>query len=167
MIRLFLRVLFATLLVASFSDAADKAKIIAEDDQYVSYENGIVYDKKANIEWVAGPDSDTGWHEAGSWIRNLNVDGGGWRLPTRAEVKTLYKEGAGSNNINPVFKTTGWWVWFTEKEGAWAWQFRDNFGREWWFGESPSNGSRIFAVRPRYEYIMITDGGWFGFSQLD
>jgi hypothetical protein len=36
MIRLFLRVLFATLLVASFSDAAEKAKVIAKDDQYVS-----------------------------------------------------------------------------------------------------------------------------------
>ena len=50
MIRLFLKVLFAALLVASFSDAAEKAKVIAKDDQYVSYENGIVYDEKTNIE---------------------------------------------------------------------------------------------------------------------
>jgi len=49
----------AILVVASFSDAADKAKIIAKDVQYVHYENGIVYDEKANIEWIVGPDKDT------------------------------------------------------------------------------------------------------------
>ena len=127
----------------------NKAKIIADDKRYVSYENGIIYDKKTKLEWISGPDTDTGWHDARSWIRNLSVDGGGWRFPTRAEVKTLYKEGAGSNNINPVFKTTGWWVWFTEKEGAWTWQFRRNVGREWWWGQSPTDGIRVFALRSR------------------
>jgi TolB-like protein/class 3 adenylate cyclase len=145
----------------------NKAKIIAGDERYVFYENGIVYDKKTKLDWIAGPDTDTTWHEARSWIKNLSVDGGGWRLPIREEVKTLYKKGAGTNNINPVFKTTGWWVWFTEKWRSYVWQFRDNYGREWWPHTEPSKDSRVFAVRPRYEYIMITDGGWFGFSQLD
>jgi TolB-like protein/Flp pilus assembly protein TadD len=145
----------------------NKAKIIADDERYVFYENGIIYDKKTKLDWIAGPDTDTGWHEARSWIRNLSVNGGGWRFPIREEVKTLYKEGAGTNNINPAFKSTGWWVWFTEKGGSWVWQFRDNYGREWWPGTEPSKNSRVFAVRPKYEYIMITDGGWFGFSQLD
>jgi TolB-like protein/class 3 adenylate cyclase/Flp pilus assembly protein TadD len=149
------------------SSPDNKAKIIADDERYVFYENGIVYDKKTKLDWIAGPDTDTTWHEARSWIRNLRVDGDGWRLPIREEVKTLYKKGAGTNNINPVFKTTGWWVWFTEKWRSYVWQFRDNYGREWWPHTEPSKDSRVFAVRPRYEYIMITDGGWFGFSQLD
>ena len=86
MIRLFLKVLFAALLVASFSDAAEKAKVIAKDDQYVSYENGIVYDEKTNIEWVAGPDKGTTWDEAKQWVGSLTVAGGGWRMPTMDEL---------------------------------------------------------------------------------
>ena len=105
MIRLFLKVLFATLLVASFSDAADKAKIIAKDDQYVSYENGIVYDEKTNIEWVAGPDKDMNWDEAKAWVESLPVEGGGWRMPTKDELKSLYKKGAGERNMTPLLKS--------------------------------------------------------------
>ena len=49
MIGLFIRVLFAILLVASFSNGADKAEIIAKNGHYVSYKNGIVYDEKTNL----------------------------------------------------------------------------------------------------------------------
>ena len=108
MIRLFLKVLFAALLVASLSDAAEKAKVIAKDDQYVSYENGIVYDKKANIEWLAGPDKDVTWDGAKAWAESLSVGGGGWRMPTEDELKSLYKKGAGSRNMSPLLKTSGW-----------------------------------------------------------
>jgi hypothetical protein len=48
MIRLCLRVLVTILLIASLSNAADKAKVIAKDGHYVSYENGVVYDEKAH-----------------------------------------------------------------------------------------------------------------------
>ena len=108
----------AILVVASFSDAADKAKIIAKDGQYVSYENGIVYDEKANLEWIVGPDKDTTWDEAKVWVESLLVEGGGWRMPTREEVKALYKKGAGSRNMTPLLKTTGWRVWSGETDRA-------------------------------------------------
>ena len=94
MIRLFLRVLVAILLVASLSKAAEKAKIVAKDGQYVSYENGIVYDEKTNLEWIAGPDKQTNWDEAKLWVESLSVEGGGWRWPTKEELKSLYKKGA-------------------------------------------------------------------------
>ena len=57
-------ILIGMLICFSFSDAADKEKIIAKDSQYVSYENGIVYDEKTNIEWLAGPDKFVTWDEA-------------------------------------------------------------------------------------------------------
>jgi hypothetical protein len=150
MIGLFLKVLFATLLVASFSDAADKAKIVAKDDHYVSYENGIVCDEKINIEWVAGPDKFVTWDEAKAWVESLSVGGGGWRMPTKEELKSLYKKGAGERNMTPLLKTTGWRVWSNETEGesaAWYFSFYDG---DYTWGPRESEGNpRVFAVRSR------------------
>jgi len=150
MIRLFLKVLFAILLVASFSDAAEKAKVIAKDDQYVSYENGIVYDKKENIEWIAGPDKDVTWDDAKAWVENLSVGGGGWRMPTKEELKSLYKKGAGSRNMTPLLKSTGWRLWSNETKGpeaAWFFNFYD--GDYDWSPRESYSSPRVFAVRSR------------------
>jgi hypothetical protein len=150
MFGLFLRVLFATLLVASFSDAADKAKIVAKDDHYVSYENGIVYDEKTNIEWIPGPDKDVTWDEAKAWVESLPVEGGGWRMPTKDELKSLYKKGAGERNMTPLLKTTGWRVWSDETEGseaAWFFNFHD--GDYTWSPRESYASPRVFAVRTR------------------
>lgn len=151
MIRLSLRVLCGILLIASFSGAADKAKVIAKDDHYVSYENGIVYDEKTNLEWVAGPDKHTNWDEAKVWVESLSVEGGGWRWPTKEELKSLYKKGAGERNMTPLLKTTGWCVWSGETEGseaAWYFFFYDGdytWGPRGGYGGPP----RAFAVRFR------------------
>ena len=148
MIGLSIRVLFAILLVASFSDAAEKAKVIAKDDQYVSYENGIVYDEKTNIEWLAGPDKQINWDEATAWVESLSVEGGGWRMPKKEELKSLYKKGAGSRNMTPLLKTTGWQLWSVETKGseaAWFFNFRDG-DYEWGLRES-LHSTRVFAVR--------------------
>jgi len=148
--RLFLGVLFAILLVGSYSDAADQAKIIAKDGQYISYENGIVYDEKANIEWMAGPDKFVTWDEAKAWVESLSVEGGGWRMPAKEELKSLYKKGAGERNMTPLLKITGWRVWSNETEGdttAWFFNFYDG---EYSWGPRESEGNpRVFAVRSR------------------
>jgi hypothetical protein len=150
MFRLLLRVLFVTLLVASFTHAADKAKIIAEDDHYISYENGIVYDEKASIEWLAGPDKYITWDEAKAWVESLSVEGGGWRMPTKEELQSLYKKGGGERNMTPLLKHTGWRVWSNETEGelgAWFFNFYDG-NYTWGMRESEGN-PRVFAVRSR------------------
>ena len=150
MIRLLSRVFFVTLLVASLTHAADKAKIIAEDDHYVSYENGIVCDEKAKLEWLAGPDKDTPWDKAKEWVESLTIEGGGWRLPTKEELKSLYKKGAGERNMTPLLKTTGWRVWSDQTEGesgAWFFNFYD--GNYTWDIRESYSSPRVFAVRSR------------------
>ncbi len=140
----------AILFVASFSNAAEKAKMIAKDGQYISYEDGIVYDEKTNLEWIVGPDKDTTWDEAKAWVESLSLQGGGWRMPTREELKALYKKGAGSYNITPIFKTTGGWVWSGETEGvSSAWYFSFEFGTGIWRNRDASSTARGFAVRSR------------------
>jgi len=124
---------------------------IARDGVYVAYANGIVRDSKTGLEWVAGPDEETTFEEAKSWVQSLTIDGGGWRMPTEAEVNTLYKTGAGLRNMTPLLKTGGWIVWCTETEGSsTAWYFTFLYGgSRGWYGRYGSYGNRAFAVRSR------------------
>lgn len=79
--------------------------------RFIMVQSGIVYDTKTGLEWKVGPDKDTTWDEASSWVQSLNLDGGGWRMPTANELETLYQPGKGKRNMTPLLKTSGWWVW--------------------------------------------------------
>ncbi len=135
-------------LCLSFTIAAEKE--VGRDGVYVAYANGIVKDTKTGLEWKAGPDKDTDWNEARSWVQNLNLDGGGWRMPTTDELKTLYKKGAGFQNMTPLLKTTGSWVWSGEPKGSsFAWYFNFSKGDRDWYRRDASHTGRVFAVRSR------------------
>ena len=150
MIGLFFRVMFAIFLVASFSYAADKANIVAKDDHYVSYENGIVYDEKTNLEWLTGPDKKTTWYESKEWVDSLTVAGGGWRMPTMDELERLFQKGKGPRNMSPILKTTGWWVWSGEaKDSSSMYSFGFRNGDRYWYKHDHSYFLRSFAVRSR------------------
>jgi hypothetical protein len=121
----------------------------ARDGTFIAYATGIIYDKNTGLEWYVGPDKGTNWNEAKRWVENLNVAGGGWRMPTRKEIKTLYKRGAGTRNMTPLLKSSGWWVWSGETMGsssAWAFVFI-GAGREILSTRNTSNDRRSFAVR--------------------
>ena len=123
---------------------------IARDGSFCKYANGIVKDTNTGLEWLAGPDRDTNWNEARSWVENLTVAGGGWRMPTREELSVLYQKGAGTRNMTSLLKTTGWWVWSGEtRDSSSAWDFDFYDGSENWRYRSSSNNSRGFAVRSR------------------
>ncbi len=134
---------------ASVSPDVSKLKVIDQDESFFKYDIGIVYDDKTGLEWYAGPNKKTTWYVAKRWVKNLSVAGGGWRMPTRAELKTLYKKGAGSRNITPLLKTTGWYVWSGETKGSSAWSFFFDGGYVYWGGRDDSYGVRGFAVRSR------------------
>jgi len=123
---------------------------VERDGIYVAYANGIVKDTNTGLEWVAGPDEPTTFEEAKSWVQSLNIDGGGWRMPTEVELDALYKIGAGYRNMTPLLKTTGWVVWGVESagsSGAWGFYF---YGGTWdWGNRGNSYLRRAFAVRSR------------------
>jgi len=123
---------------------------IGRDGVYIAYANGIVRDTKTGLEWIAGPDRNMTWNESKSWVESLNIDGGGWRMPTMDEQEGLYRKGAGSANMTPLLKTTGWFAWSGETKGSSsAWGFIFNTGRRGWYSRSYSPGWRVFAVRSR------------------
>jgi len=111
--------------------------------------SGVIRDSETGLEWLVGPDRDTDYVMAEKWVASLSgVSGGGWRMPTVAELRTLYQPGVGSYNIDPAFRTTGWWVWGEPRDESSAWNFNFNNGSENWDDRDHSNyGDRVFAVR--------------------
>ena len=130
--------------------SSSTSNVIERDGIYVAYANGIVKDTKTGLEWKAGPDKSTNWDQARSWVQNLNLDGGGWRMPTMDELEALYKKGAGDRNMTPLLKISGWAVWSGETKGssnARYFHFRD--GSRHWDDRGFSYKKRAFAVRSR------------------
>jgi len=141
-----------TTVVAKKAIVVKRQDCVARDGRYCKYANGIVKDRSTGLEWVAGPDRDTNWNEARSWVQSLNLDGGGWRMPTMDELEGLYKKGAGDRNMTPLLKTTGWWVWSGETKGSSdARYFVFNNGNRDWIGRGFSTNGRVFAVRSRID----------------
>lgn len=87
-------------------------------------------------------------------MENLAVSGGGWRMPTIEELKTLYEPARGSRNMTPLLKTTGWYVWSGETkenfdlEGTLlARPLKFHYGGSSWSPCSHFYPFRAFAVR--------------------
>jgi len=134
-----------------YANPVSKPGEVGRDGTYIAYSNGVVKDTKTGLEWVAGPNRDTTWNEAMSWVKSLNIDGSGWRMPTMDELEGLYKEGAGSRNITPLLKTSGWGIWSGKTEASsYVWDFYFEYGdiRTWAYRDG-SDKDRAFAVRFR------------------
>jgi hypothetical protein len=138
--------------------------IIDSDGRFYAGENGIVLDTDTDLVWVVGPDRDTYFDDAKSWVENLSVAGGGWRMPTLRELQTLYQRGAGSKNMTPLLQTTAWWVWSGQRHETrriMQYVYAYNWGRKFdifndyddgqRFTDGPASyyGRRGFAVRSR------------------
>lgn len=129
--------------LASIAPVDKEPAIIAKEGQYSKYKNGIVYDKKNGLEWVVGPDKNMGGYAAKKWVKNFNLDGDGWRMPSTSELKGLYKSGAGSRNMTPLLDTSGSFVW-SSVAGGFSFFSGDNN-----YGSANYRGCRAFAVRSR------------------
>ena len=148
----FISLLFLIAIIgfAAPSSSISSSKENAQDDRFIANDNGVVKDTETGLEWYAGPDKDTNWNEAKRWVESLNVAGGGWRMPTRKELKSLYKMGAGKRNMTPLLKTTGWQVWSGETMDSSApWGFGFGSGFEALDNRAFSSNRRGFAVRSR------------------
>ena len=149
-----------------------EAKETKRDGNFVAYDNGVVYDTRTGLEWLPGPDKNTNWKKAKSWVENLDAAGGGWRMPTCDELSTLFRKGTGSKdisplsrNITPLFKVRGQFIWSGQigeiKGSIWSrWDaayFNFNFdgfndSDLFWF----SSDFRSFAVRTRQSQNLLT-----------
>lgn len=91
----------------------------SSDGRYTRKRSGVIIDKRTNLQWIVGPDYTINYDDAMAWVINCSVEGGGWRMPTRAELKGLKENSA----IDQIF---GWhlhWVWAEEYSSRAAWAF--------------------------------------------
>jgi hypothetical protein len=123
-----------------------ESKIIDRDEHYIKYANGVVYDSKTGLEWIVGPGRKMSWHEAREWTKGLEIDGSGWRLPTRKELGTIYQEGKAKRNMTRLLQTEAWWAWSAERDDSLSSDLFDfSGGNRDWHSRSP----RVYAVRAR------------------
>jgi hypothetical protein len=115
--------------------------------RYTVSPEGVINDAQTGLEWVVGPDRDLNHAQAVQWVASCSLAGGRWRMPTRHELKTLYQKGSGERNLDPAFKTTGWWVWAEARDSTSAWSFSFNHGCITWDARLNSTYGRVFGVR--------------------
>ncbi len=89
--------------------------VVDKDAHFVLYKNGVVFDNFTELEWFQGPKEEVNWNRANNWVNRLNVDGGGWRMPSAEELSSLYKKGAGTKNMTKLLNPSSWWVWCNKK----------------------------------------------------
>ena len=126
----------------------------SSDGRYTKSSKGVITDSRTGLQWYVGPDRDTNWYDAKKWVEGLTVAGGGWRMPSRSELKGIRQKGASSNGpkyLPPIFKPASWWVWSGEAGGtSSAWGFPFDRVKGYW--DRPQsrhrNDGRVFAVRP-------------------
>ena len=125
----------------------------SSDGRYTKDSDGVITDNRSGLQWYVGPDSDTDWNAAKQWVESLRVSGGGWRMPSRGELRSLSQKGARSGEpeyLPPIFKTSGWFVWSGKTSGSSdAWYFLFCYGKEYRDYRSHGSCYRAFAVRSR------------------
>jgi len=151
--KIFLTVALKILFLTAFAVYGFCAEIVATDRHFVQYNSGVVYDTGSGLEWFAGPDRSTSWEEADRWVVGLDKFGGGWRMPIRSELDSLYHVGDGVNNITYLLTNSGYWIWagMTLNSSS-KWIFSFSYGGEGWNGQPPDDGGRALAVRQRTRY---------------
>ncbi len=116
--------------------------------RFTKAQNGVITDHITGLEWYVAPSPNNNWHEAKAWTDNLTVAGGGWRLPTVPELKAIYQKGASANNMDPIFQTTGAYVWSGQLNNAWsAWGLAFYNNLEGWHSMNYGCGRLALAVR--------------------
>jgi hypothetical protein len=84
---------------------------------------GVLRQPSRGLEWTQSDNGyDIDWDSARSYCASK---GGGWRLPTVAELQSLYDRslagvgcGGGTCYVSPLFRLTNIWFWSNEPNGS-------------------------------------------------
>lgn len=83
--------------------------------RYTISKDGVIKDSKTGLEWAPAPAQSMNWFQADSYARGLRLAGGGWILPTRAELRGIYDKSTESG-ADPAFHVDSAVVWTSEFE---------------------------------------------------
>jgi hypothetical protein len=117
---------------------------------FTKADNGVITDSVTGLDWFVGPNPDNTFHQAKAWVESLTVAGGGWRLPTMAELKAIYQKDASAYHMDPLFQVKGAWAWSGELRNAWSvWGLAFYNNLQGWHSMNYGNGRVALAVRSR------------------
>jgi hypothetical protein len=126
------------------------AKVKTTQERFTQSQDGVITDGVTGLEWYINPNRDNTWHQAKAWAESLAVAGGGWRLPTLAELKGLYQKGASAVHMDPLFRLPGAYVWSGDlKDPQFAWGFAFYSGLEGFHSVNYGFGRVALAARSR------------------
>lgn len=122
----------------------------------------VICDTLTDLDWYTAPDMDFTYDDAVAWVTNLGGTEGGWRMPTREELKGLYwsdrptkynfRETFGEridlqgehSSCDPRILA----VWAEARNSLQAFCVSLRGGSERWDDSSHQWCKRVFAVRP-------------------
>ena len=113
---------------------------------------GVVTDWDTGLQWAVGPDRYLSKSEARAWAESLALAGGGWCMPTTAQLMTLRTPPDGPCMCDRVFRRfadTCGVIWAAEADphASVGFNLLDDAGEGLSMRHEP--GLRAFAVRPR------------------
>ena len=121
-------------------------------DRFVNNGDGTVADTKTGLMWSAKDNgSPINWPDALSYCQNFS--GGGhtdWRMPTLAELASLYDPGVKNKrgyHVTKLIDTSAQTCWASETRGYEAARFNFTYGQEYWLRQAYSGPTRVLPVR--------------------
>lgn len=98
------------------SAPSGESRVLTIEVRYFLKPPEIILDSKTDLEWIIGQDAEYDWEQSRDWAEALEVGGGGWRLPTSAELATLHEpQGSPPTHRNVAFKKSeSAFIWSSE-----------------------------------------------------
>lgn len=84
--------------------------------RFIKISESIIADSITGLQCMPSNGSGMTWAEAVNYASNINVGGGGWRIPTKREVDLL--RGSMGSNEATALNMEGYFVWYG-KEKDW------------------------------------------------
>ncbi len=137
--------LLACLLLLSYASV-----IHAGDDARFTFKDGVIDDSEYGLQWVPAPDWAMNHYQAEEYVRSLSLARGGWRLPTRTELRSLY-DASKPGLADPKFKVSGKLVWTSEVDAdpSFAWYFNFYSGGEYRDTRRPDCNFYFYGIAVR------------------
>lgn len=83
-------------------------------DRFIVYSGDVILDMETGLVWKLGPDENSTWEEALSWVSELD---GSWRMPLVSELVEILDAGVTTETWG-CFDNTGWEVWGLKTEDS-------------------------------------------------
>lgn len=126
----------------------------SDNGRFLQFASGVILDTQTNLEWFPCPDRDMSWEHTREWVEGMTEAGGGWRIPSRDQLKSFATEKqatpGGVCHRSPLIPWSGsckfaWTSETGERSLVWAYDFY--YGKEQLL-RSSSGEARALAVRP-------------------